>query len=61
MSLPGFESTAGEKSRTVKLTDDQVRTIRTEVGKPEELAIKYGVTASYILCLKRGRKRQDVK
>ena len=61
LKLPGWETTAGEKSRTAKLTDDQVRTIRNEIGRPEDLAIKYGVSAAYIQCLKARRKRGDVK
>lgn len=61
LKLPGWESTAGERSRSVKLTDDQVRKIRNEIGVPEALAIKYGVTAGYIRDIKTRRKRKEVK
>lgn len=61
MSLPGWESSAGENSRTGKLTDSQVRAIRVQIGKPEEIALQYGISAGYVIAIKRGSKRTDVK
>jgi hypothetical protein len=61
MKLPGWESTSGEKSRTGKLTDDQIRAIKYQVGKPEEIALQYGVTANYVCAIKRGSVRKNVK
>jgi hypothetical protein len=59
LTLYGFESTAGERSRNCKVTDDQVRAIYREIGKPEEIALKYGLTANYVHAIKRKSVRKD--
>jgi hypothetical protein len=61
LSQPGWESTVGEKHRNCKITNDQVRAIRKDIGKPEEIALKYGVTAGYVMAIKRGKVRKGVK
>jgi hypothetical protein len=61
LAVPGWESTAGEKHRRAKLTDDQIREIRRAIEKPEALAIKYGVSAGHIIKIKRRQARKDVR
>lgn len=61
MSLPGWESTKGEKHRRAKFTDEQIREIRNSTEQIEVIALKYGTTAGYVLEIKRYRRRRDVK
>jgi hypothetical protein len=61
LSVPGWESTAGEKHRRARLSDEQVDEIRDSLAKPEEIALKYGVTAGYVILIKRGVARRKKK
>lgn len=61
MSLPGWESTTGEKSRRAKFTDEQIREIRNSTEQIEVIALKFGTTAGYVKNIKRGLTRKDVK
>jgi hypothetical protein len=48
MSLKGWESTQGVKSRTAKLTEDQVREIRARNESIAKSAKRYGVSTKTI-------------
>ncbi len=61
MSLPGWESTAGDASRTRgRLTAEQKRTLVNEPGSFAELAVKYGISASHVQRIKRQHHLRDV-
>ena len=45
----------GERNAHHKLTADQVKSIRSEVGLQREIAVKYGVSASLIAMIRSGR------
>ena len=45
----------GERNTRHKLTEDQVRQIRQEIGLNREIASRYGVSASLISLIRSGR------
>jgi len=54
LSLPGWESTQGEKNRNAKLVEENVREIRNSHMTYEELAVKFRVSVHTISNIKRG-------
>jgi hypothetical protein len=61
MSLPGWESTRGEKHRNARFTDEQIREIRNSTEQIEVIALKYGTSAAYVIDIKRRKRRKHVK
>ena len=63
LALHGWESTAGENSRTAKFTNEQVREIPKLNGivTTRELADKYGVTTQAIRDIWSRRRYASVK
>ena len=57
MRLPGWESTAGNKSRARKIDEDAVRDIRTCELEMEEYAEKYGIAVSFVRSLQSWPRR----
>lgn len=50
----------GERNARHKLTRDQVKSIRSEIGLQREIAAKYGVTASLVSMIRSGRIWRNV-
>ena len=61
LSLPGWESTRGESSRTAKLTEDAVRDIRSSTLSRAKLAKKHGITTKYVGDIIRRRRWAHVQ
>jgi hypothetical protein len=63
LSLPGWESTAGENHRGCRVTDDGVREIRKAKDQIELaiLAKKYGLSLSYTERVWKRLARKGVK
>ena len=45
----------GDKNGRRKLSSDEVRAIRSEIGSQREIAVKYGVTTSLVSMIRSGR------
>jgi hypothetical protein len=50
----------GDKNGRRKLSAEQVRSIRSEIGLHREIAAKYGVTPSLVSMIRSGRIWRDV-
>lgn len=59
LSLPGWESTRGENSRTAKLTDADVRAIRESGKTVEQLCKEYPVSMAYMRRVIANQVRRD--
>jgi hypothetical protein len=63
MSLPGWQSTAGENNPNCRTSDDDVRAIRAAKDLIElaELAQKFGLSIGYAERVWKRRARKNVK
>ena len=48
-------------TRIRKLTDDQVREIRTSVGNPKDIAARWGITWGTVYQIRAGRRKSLVQ
>jgi hypothetical protein len=61
LALPGWESTAGEASRTSKLTEGDILAIRRSKQSATKIASQYGITPEHVARIQTFKAWKSVK